>query len=113
VKYLDLAVRIAKANYVPASDRHYLFGCVAIRDDNAIVVSTNIRTREPTINAHAEGRIAKKCGHGAVLYLARIDRQGRWCNSKPCPGCTSLIRNRMVKRVYYTVSQDVYAVWNP
>ena len=112
MKYLDLAVRVAKANYVTADHKHFLFGAVCLRKDGAVVVSSNIRTTDPSVNAHAESRILRKAGHGAILWLARVDRHGKWAMSKPCPNCSTLIVNRNVKRVYYTVEDNVYAVWD-
>jgi cytidine deaminase len=111
MNYLDLAARIAKSNSF-GMKKHFLFGAVCRRKDGALVVSSNIRTANPDINAHAESRILRKSGHGAILWLVRIDRSGNWAMAKPCAGCQALIRNHNIKRVYYSVSKDIYAVWN-
>src|ERR1700677_3949721 len=100
MKYLDLAVQVAKGNASQA--KHFSFGCVAIREDGGLIVASNIRTRDPMIHAHSEARALKRAGYGATLYVVRLDRAGRWCLAKPCVGCASLIRNRGVKRVFYT-----------
>ena len=110
MNYLDLATRIAKAN--SSKDKHFLFGVVCLRRDGAVITSTNIRTMDPMVEAHAESRALRKAGHGATLWIARIDRHGQWVMAKPCMQCASLIRNHDVKQVYYTVSKDTYAVWN-
>jgi tRNA(Arg) A34 adenosine deaminase TadA len=112
MKYLDLATRIAKANYTSANEKHFLFGAVCLRQDGALVISHNIRTQDPNIGAHAESRVLRKSGHGSILFLVRINRHGQWAMAKPCPGCSSLIRNRNVKRVYYSVEPNTYAVWD-
>jgi tRNA(Arg) A34 adenosine deaminase TadA len=110
MNYLDLATRIAKAN--ASRDKHFSFGCVSIREDGAIIVASNIRTRDPIVSAHAESRAIRKSGYGATLYVVRIDRRGQWGLARPCVECQSLIRNHNVRRVYYSVSPETYAVWN-
>lgn len=108
MKYLELATRIALAN---TQAKTYLFGAVALRSDGAIVTSTNIRTQTPEHSAHAEYRLLKKAGRGSTIWVARIDRQGDWAMAKPCPKCQTLIKNKGVERVYYTIAPDEYGVW--
>ena len=110
MKYLELATKIAKAN--AAVEKHFLFGIVAQRNDGTIVISTNIRTRNPMIAAHSEARILKKCDQGATLWISRIDRMGNWVMAQPCSQCSSLIRNRGVRKVHFTISNGVYGVWD-
>ena len=112
MNYLDLATKIAKANSYASSQKHYSFGCVALRKDGAIVTSTNIRSRHRCASAHAEARVLKKAGHGAILWVVRIDRSGNWAMAKPCVHCESFIRNKMVKRVHYTISPNEYGTLN-
>src|ERR1700748_315771 len=110
MKYLDLAIRIAKGG---EENRNYLIGCVALREDGAIVTSPNILTKKPEHSAHAEYRIVKhKSGIGATLWVARMHRDGQWANAKPCIKCPTLIRNKRVKKVYYTISPNTYGCWN-
>jgi tRNA(Arg) A34 adenosine deaminase TadA len=111
MNYLNLAARIAKSHSFGLS-KHFLFGAICVRRDGAIVTSYNIRTKNPGISAHAEARCLRKAGYGSTLYIVRIDRAGNWCMAKPCAGCASLIRNRGVRKVFYTVSEKIYAVWN-
>lgn len=108
MKYLDLAARIAQGG--AWHEKHFLLGAVAIRDDGAIVTATNIRTCDRAHSAHAEYRVLKKAGGGSTLYVSRIDRYGRWAMAKPCPLCYTLIKNRRVKRVFYTISPKQYGV---
>ena len=61
-------------------------------------------------SAHAEHRVLKKAGKGPILYVARIDRYGHWAMAKPCNLCQTLIKNRRVKRVYYTITKDEWGV---
>ena len=113
MKYLELATRVAKANFTSGNDKHFLFGAVCLRDDGAIVVASNIRTANPLRMAHAEARCLRKAGQGSTLWLVRINRLGQWAMAKPCPQCQNLIRHKKTKRVYYTVGTDTYSVWNP
>ncbi len=110
MKYLELATRVAKAN---TQAKTYLFGAVAERTDRAIVVSTNIRTQTPEHSAHCESRLLRKCGWGATIWIARVDRNGNWAMAKPCIKCETLIRNKGVKKVYYTIAPQEYGVMIP
>ena len=110
MKYLELAARIAQG--AAWHEKHFLLGAVAIREDGAIVTATNIRTQDREHSAHAEFRTLRKAGAGAILYIARIDRYGCWAMAKPCPKCQVLIKNKRVKKVYYTVSLGNYNCWN-
>ena len=109
MKYLDFAIKIAKGG---TEDRNYLIGCVSLREDGAIVTAPNILTKKPEHTAHAEFRALKKSGFGATLWVARVHRSGEWACAKPCIKCQTLIRNKEVKRVYYTVAPNEWACWN-
>lgn len=117
MKYIDLAIRIARAGNVPRkpeenTGKNFLLGCVALRRDGAVVVASNIRTQDPMPSAHSEFRCLRQAGQGATLWIARVDRAGKPCMAKPCKYCETLIRNKMVKRVYYTVNENECHVWN-
>lgn len=108
MKYLELASRVARGN---TQAKSFLFGAVAERQDGAIVVSTNIRTQTPEHSAHAEYRLLKKCGWGATIWVVRVDRNGQWAMAKPCIKCQTLIKNKGVKKVFYTIAPGEYGVW--
>lgn len=110
MKNLDLAARIAAGTCW--QEKHFLLGAVAKREDGAIVVAANLRTQDRCHSAHAEWQLLRKAGLGATLYVARINRYGQWAMAKPCNRCQALIRNKKVKRVYYTVSPGRYDIWN-
>lgn len=110
MKYLDLAAKIALGK---SDNKHFLLGAVAERNDGAIVISTNVRTPDANHGAHAETRILKKAGAGATIWLARIDRKGQWAMSRPCHRCQILLKNKRVRRVYYTISPGEYGVLEP
>ena len=42
---------------------------------------------------------------GADVYVCRINRQGQFRNSKPCPMCHEVLKYVGVKRVYYTIDE--------
>lgn len=109
MKYLDLAARIAKGG---SEDRNYLIGCVGLRTDGAIVVAPNSWTKEPEPKAHAESRVLAKAGIGATIWVSRIVRTGEWANAKPCVKCQALIRNKKVKKVYFTSGPNEWGCWN-
>jgi len=105
--YLDLALGIAlKEKY----RRHSMLGAVAIRKDGCVVCSNNIANFHPNQCIHAESRVLKKAGMGAVLFVARVTRHGEIKLAKPCRRCMAEIKNRRVRRVYYTIDADEYGV---
>jgi tRNA(Arg) A34 adenosine deaminase TadA len=110
MRLLNLAVQLALSG---DRKKNFLLGAVIKRKDGAIVVATNTNTQTPHPNAHAEVRVLRKADLGCTLYVARVLRTtGEWALAKPCVKCQALIRNRGVKRVYYTVGPDEYRVWD-
>jgi hypothetical protein len=111
MKYLELATQIAEGTL--DQEKNTFFCGVAERSDGAIVVSTNIRTKEQFHGAHCEVRLLKKCDVGSTIYLVRIWKDGTWANAKPCIKCQTLIKNKRVKKVFYSLDKETYAVWEP
>ena len=59
---------------------------------------------------HAEEVALREAGsnsRGAILYVARVNRQGIDRNSKPCCVCNELIKSYGIKKVIHTV-EEVY-----
>jgi tRNA(Arg) A34 adenosine deaminase TadA len=110
MNYLDLASKIAQSNFACAQEKSFLFGCVALRQDGAIVTSTNLRSISQNGFVHAESRALRKAGQGATLWVARINRLGNWAMAKPCSKCMSLLKNKKAKRIYYTIAPNEYGV---
>lgn len=108
---LDLAARIAR-NERGNFRKEYLLACIIKRKDGAIVFSQNATVDRPRPQLHAEARALRKADAGCVLYVARIKRDGNWAIAKPCKFCQALIRNKRVKRVYYTIGPGEYGVWD-
>ena len=67
-----------------------------------IVSSRNSHVLGPMHSAHAERRLMRKAGYGAIVYVARIRFDGSISMAKPCPACEALLRNKRVKNVFYT-----------
>lgn len=57
---------------------------------------------------HAEIEAIRDAGFavdGAILYVARVNRQGKTLNSKPCNYCQVVIESTQIKKVVYTESE--------
>lgn len=58
---------------------------------------------------HAEIEAIRDAGfdvEGAVLYVARVNKQGQARNSKPCKYCQVVISATKIKKVIYTESDN-------
>lgn len=111
-KNLFVAARIAAQT--KNKEKNFLLGCIALRKDGAYVYSINETViQEKTPSAHAEARALRKAGHGSTLWVARILKNGSWAMAKPCRQCSSLIENKKVEKVYYTIGPGEYGVWVP
>lgn len=96
-------------------DKNYYLGCIGIRHDNVLVKSVNhFHSGQQVPDHHAEARVLKKAGYGAILYVARVLKCDKvtWANARPCTTCRNIIKSRGVKKVYYTVGPSEYGVWN-
>lgn len=118
MKYLDLAANIALGG---DRRKRYLLAAVIVRNDGAIVVSQNSMVKafgksdiyESTPSAHAEARALRKADSGCTLYVARVlKKDNSWAMSKPCAKCQTLIKNKNVSKVYYTIAPGEYGVWD-
>jgi len=96
--------------------RKAFIGAVAVRQDGRLVHSRNGSVPRPhDINppAHAEARLIRKTGYGAVVYVARQRRDGSLAMAKPCTHCMSALRSMRVELVYWTVSNDDWDACRP
>jgi tRNA(Arg) A34 adenosine deaminase TadA len=114
LKLLTVAAKIAAGSDDLEADhrRQYLIAALSERTDGAIVTSINLTVQVPAPTAHAESRVLRKSDAGCTLYVARVTRDGRWAMSKPCPSCQKIIRSKRVKKVYYTIGEGEYGIWN-
>lgn len=81
------------------------------RNHPTIVSPEHIKTE---CSFHAEEVAIREAGEdnvkGAVIYVARINRQGLDRDSKPCPRCSALIRRVGIKKVVFTAEAGEYYV---
>ncbi len=106
---LHIAAKLAEGG----KDRNFRLGCVAKRNDGALVFSRNERTKTPHPMAHAEARVLKKVDAGSTLWVARITADCIWSLAKPCPRCQAYIISKKVYKVYYTIGPNEYGIWYP
>lgn len=112
--YLNLAAKIAINNANKNNFRkNSLLGAIAIRKDGTKVCSDNNTTIVPKKEAHAEARVLRKAGHGSTLFVARMTRDGDWACAKPCKDCRTIIKNRGVYKVVYTIAPGEFGIWYP
>lgn len=60
---------------------------------------------------HAEEQAIKDAGEnikGSIIYVARVNKQGRDRDSRPCEKCYKLIKNSGIKRIIYTTEKEVH-----
>jgi deoxycytidylate deaminase len=60
-------------------------------------------SRHAEVEAIRDARFAVE---GAILYVARVNRQGQDRNSKPCKYCRAVIESTKIKKVIYTESEN-------
>jgi hypothetical protein len=104
--YLEIAGRIG----IKRSDdkRQYWLGAVGERNDGTLVFSCNGPTPQPDRCSHAEYKLSKKLDYGAVVYVARVLRNGDFAMAKPCKNCIKVLKSKKVKKVYFTIGPNKY-----
>lgn len=97
------------------TDKNFFLAAIALRKDGTWVWSTNSTVMEsPMPSAHAEARVLKKAGQGAIIWVARVLKDRKtWAMARPCRTCSALIHNRLVSKVYYTIGPNEYGVYLP
>jgi len=111
---LDKAIRLAEL-----SDCKMRHGAVVIKGGRVLGVGINVMKNDPNIvpdpktqsSVHAECAAIRACGNtdlrGATLYVARIGKDGKPAMSKPCINCQKALRDRGIKKVFYTVDRSI------
>jgi len=107
--YLTIAAKTAGHK----DGRNYRIGCLGIRRDGTIVYSRNLRNRDKNPRGHAEARLSRKLDYGAEVFIARIDCDGYWRNARPCKSCLAFLRQKRVRRIYYSINNKEYGVLIP
>lgn len=117
---LHLAAKIA----LPVIDndkRSFYLGCVGIRNDGVIVSARNgavefsdtIKVNQLIPSSHAEGRVLRKLGKRGTMFVSRVAKgTKKLAMSCPCGLCQVRIKAFDVKRVYYTINEFQYGIWN-
>lgn len=74
------------------------------RNHPAVVSPEHIKTE---CSYHAEEVAIREAGEdnvrGAIIYVARVNKNGEDRDSKPCPKCAALIEQSGIKRVVFTM----------
>lgn len=110
--YLSVARYLAKRS--SARNTH---GAVVVKGGRVLGTGWNKNRNHPAIvspehiktecSYHAEEVAIREAGEsnvrGAVIYVARVNKNGHDRDSKPCPKCTSLIEQVGIKRVVFTM----------
>ena len=110
--YFNMAIEVAARQVYPVEGgtdlRAHAIGAVAIRADGTLVKARNGSDTLPNPAIHAEYRVMRKAGHGAIVYVARQRKDGRIGLAKPCSHCLCTLRNKGAARVYYTVAEHEF-----
>lgn len=90
-------------------------GAVVVKSGRVLGIGYNKDTNNPYIvspehikthcSRHAEVEAIKDANwnvKGAILYVARVNKQGYDRNSKPCRYCEAVIESAQIKKVIYT-----------
>lgn len=114
--YLSVARYFARKSI--ARNTH---GAVVVKGGRVLGTGWNRDRNSPTIidpdrikqdcSYHAEEVAIREAGSnlkGAVIYVARINKQGKDRDSKPCIKCSSLIKEAGIKRVVYTSEKEIH-----
>ena len=92
--------------------RQFRLGAVGIRSDGAIVTANNLPSQGPERRAHAEARLTRKLDFGSEVFVVRITRKGYLTSARPCRPCLHALRNRGIKRCYYSINEYEFGVIN-
>jgi tRNA(Arg) A34 adenosine deaminase TadA len=104
--------------------RNYYLGCVGIRRDGTSVFSKNGATSDSTPienpryllipSSHAEGRVLRKLGKGGDIFVARVSKEDHaLLMARPCGMCRNCIHAMNVKKVFYTINNYYYGIFDP
>lgn len=113
MRLLHQAARLAAS--CKENNKNFYLGCIAVRADGAVVRSRNsASTRHKAPSAHAEARALRKTDWGSSIWVARVLKDGKtWACARPCATCRTLILNKGIKKVYYTIGPNEWGLWEP
>jgi tRNA(Arg) A34 adenosine deaminase TadA len=117
LEMLRLAAKIALPTTI-GDARNFWVGSIGIRRDGVLVSAkngavTDLDDYQLIPNSHAEGRVLRKLGKHGILFVARVAKGSQLLAlSAPCSMCSVRIRSLKVKKVYYSINQYQYGLWD-
>ena len=110
---VETAHALCPTNWKNVNNSHIAF---LIKKNKIVKIGWNRKRTHPKIathpyhdgyvGTHAELDVILKSGLDNLddhsMIVLRVDRKGRLANSKPCPGCLSLIKSYNVNEVFYS-----------
>lgn len=104
LKHFELAIKVAGLSR--RSKRH---GAVIAKGSRVLSIGINSkkthpRSKKPGHTIHAELSALVAAGSsvkGATLYSARVMRNGKLANSKPCDFCSTLLHEAGIRKIVY------------
>ena len=121
--FLQLAIETAKSS--PSRRR---IGAVLLKKSKVVATAVNLEKKSHPLQAkfakrvglcekiylHAEVSALIKAREDAdTIVVARVDRQGKLKNSKPCPICAFALEQAGVTNVYYTTNEGFMYKFSP
>jgi tRNA(Arg) A34 adenosine deaminase TadA len=115
-KAIDIAHALCPTNWKNVNNSHIAF---LVKKNKIVKIGWNRKRTHPEISkhpyhdgyvgTHAELDVILKSGledlNDHSMIVLRVDRKGRLANSKPCPGCLSLLKSYNVEEVFYSDSE--------
>jgi tRNA(Arg) A34 adenosine deaminase TadA len=112
-KAIDIAHALCPTNWQNVNNSHIAF---LVKKNKITKIGWNRKRTHPEIakhpyhegyvGTHAELDVILKSGEDDLedhsMIVLRVDRKGRLANSKPCPGCLSLIKSYSLNNVYFS-----------
>jgi tRNA(Arg) A34 adenosine deaminase TadA len=110
---VETAHALCPTNWKNVNNSHIAF---LVKKNKIIKIGWNRKRTHPEISkhpyhdgyvgTHAELDVILKSGledlNDHSMIVLRVDRKGRLANSKPCPGCLSLLKSYNVEEVFYS-----------
>jgi tRNA(Arg) A34 adenosine deaminase TadA len=110
---IETAHALCPTNWKNVNNSHVAF---LVKKNKIVKIGWNRKRTHPEISkhpyhdgyvgTHAELDVILKSGledlNDHSMIVLRVDRKGRLANSKPCPGCLSLLKSYNVEEVFYS-----------
>ena len=112
-KAVETAYALCPINWKNVNNSHIAF---LIKKNKIVKIGWNRKRTHPEISkhpyhdgyvgTHAELDVILKSGLDDLedysMIVLRVDRKGKLANSKPCPGCSSVLNQFNVKNIFYS-----------